>query len=252
MDAVSDQDAISRDPSPTAHAHFPKKDRKGSILGKQAQLTGETNIASRPRIGAGGLGDEPKVRVRRTSLLAKMTGGAAGGLVDNDSRKSGNFDAVRTRKMEKIVDGDSRHVPVAFADTLSADKRRQHLLHLTRRADPLGMVWDVRHLTYTALPRVIMSLNMASVVCAYATTATLTRLGFWEFSESAHDLADDQSAIQGMELLVTFNLVFYFGYCCMQKRRHTLTENPMSRPSPRAARELGTRPPSHPSLILLA
>lgn len=218
MDTVSDQDAVSISSSAiNAPVHFPKKDRKGSILGKQAQLTGESNIGQhRPRIGAaGGLGgDEPKVR--RTSLLAKVTGGggAAGSCASGmDSRASGNFDAVRTRRMSKIVDGDSKHVPVAFADTLSADKRKNHLLKLTRRADPLGMVWDVRHLAYTALPRVILSLNMASVICAYATTATLTRLGFWAFSLSETEVSDDHTAIDGMELLVTFNLVFYFGYC---------------------------------------
>jgi len=61
------------------------------------------------------------------------------------------------------------------------------------------------------LPRVLRSVNMLSIIGAYAASAVLTRIGVWDSESSA--LVDEMDSIAGMELLVTFNLVFYFGYC---------------------------------------
>jgi len=123
--------------------------------------------------------------------------------------------SVHRRRAEKqlINDADSRNVPVAYVDTVQADKRRKHLLLLTRRADPLFAVFDFRHITYTALPRVLTSLNMFIIMATFAATAVTSRYGYWIYTEDANAARDDGDAVVGMELLVTFNLVFYFGYC---------------------------------------
>jgi len=122
---------------------------------------------------------------------------------------------VHRRRADKqmVNDADSRYVPVAYTDTVQADDRRMHLLLLTRRADPLSAVFDVRHIAYTALPRVLTSINMLFIVAAYASTAVTTRRGYWVYDDSSDTATSDGSAVEGMELLVTFNLVFYFGYC---------------------------------------
>ena len=112
-----------------------------------------------------------------------------------------------------MLDGDSKNIPVAYADTVTADDKRKHLLLLTRRADPLFAVFDVRHIGFTALPRVLFSLNFLIITVAYTSTAVLTRIGKWPFPDSEDTVDDDMRAFDGMELLVTFNLVFYFGYC---------------------------------------
>ena len=115
---------------------------------------------------------------------------------------------VRVHKRTDVsaVDADSRRVPVKYEDTISEDKRRVNLLYLTRKSDPLGIVWDIRHISFTAIPRVIQSLNLLAIVIAYTTSMLMTRHGYWGFSLSQNSADDDYESLQGMELLVTFNL----------------------------------------------
>ena len=117
--------------------------------------------------------------------------------------------AVKKRTNKSSVDADSRNVPVKYEDTQTQDKRRVALLHLTRRSDPLGIVWDVRHIGFTAMPRALLSWNMLAVFAAYAATCVTTFYGYWPLDDDSTILgvADyDIDALQGMELLVTFNL----------------------------------------------
>ena len=133
-----------------------------------------------------------------------MLGRVANAMGTRDSEVESTLEKVKRRRKSHVVDLDAAQVPVSYDDTKHADLRRKHLLHLTRRADPLHLVWDVRHLTYTALPRVVRSVNMLCIIGAYAASAVTTRLGVWS-SESAM-LVDEMDSIDGMELLVTFNL----------------------------------------------
>jgi hypothetical protein len=97
-------------------------------------------------------------------------------------------------------------VPVKYEDTVDIDDRRKQLLFLTRRSDPLGIIWDVMHIGSTVLPRVVLSLNMLTIVLAFGASASLTRMGYWGHLSSINTAIDDITALEGMELLVTFNL----------------------------------------------
>lgn len=144
-------------------------------------------------------------KARRGGMVRTSVAGA--------HQKLSSLARVHKRKNKAAFDADSRNVPVKYSDTVSEDKRRVNLLYLTRRSDPLGIVWDLRHIGFTALPRVLRSVNTVAVVSVYLTTAVTTRLGYWSYDSSVNTADDDLTALAGMELLVTFNLVFYFGYC---------------------------------------
>ena len=125
--------------------------------------------------------------------------------------------SVRTKKLSKdteITDSDTHYIPETFGDTERMDIRRQWLMSLTRRAGPLTIFFDVHHIRHTALPSVFCSLNFMLLVVSYAGSAVTTRLGYWPVPPDASSPVDDDlTSLVGMELLVTFSLVFYFGYC---------------------------------------
>lgn len=119
-------------------------------------------------------------------------------------------------KREEVMDSDSHHIPITFADTERMDMKRRMLMLLTRKAGPLTIFFDVTHLRYTIVPPILGSYNFIVIAAAYTATCVTTRMGMWDVPDPDGDAApvsDDATALLGMELLVTFTLVFYFGYC---------------------------------------
>ena len=156
-----------------------------------SKLTGERQTRAIP-------GSMMPGKARRGGMVRTSVAGA--------HQKLSSLARVHKRKNKAAFDADSRNVPVKYSDTVSEDKRRVNLLYLTRRSDPLGIVWDLRHIGFTALPRVLRSVNTVAVVSVYLTTAVTTRLGYWSYDSSVNTADDDLTALAGMELLVTFNL----------------------------------------------
>ena len=112
------------------------------------------------------------------------------------------------------IDLSACAVPVDFGDTERMDMKRRMLMLLTRKAGPLTIFFDVRNLRYTIVPSALRSFNFLLLTAAYAATAATTRVGIWVVPDAADaPVSDDVTALLGMELLVTFTLVFYFGYC---------------------------------------
>ena len=97
-------------------------------------------------------------RKKTMTPTAKLTGidSSTGRLVghtnfpNSRNRRSSTTEAFRESVKKRInqaaLDADSRNVALKYEDTQLVDRRRVNLLLLTRKSDPLGVVWDVRHM----------------------------------------------------------------------------------------------------------
>jgi hypothetical protein len=137
---------------------------------------------------------------------------------DSQHRKQ-TFVKSRLRK-EEISDFGASYVPLNFNDSVVLNYKRLAMLKETRISDPLRVIFDLTKLGKSTFPDVLRSLQFWLVTISYTVCSVLTRTAVWPKSEweESNDAMD--TSVSGMGVLVSFTLVFYFGYCYTRYSEH--------------------------------
>lgn len=120
---------------------------------------------------------------------------------------------MRTLILELLLrSSGSRNTCPTFDLSCDSDVLRNDMLNDARTA---SAAWSgitgflPRHITHTCLPRLLYSPVLWLALIAFATTATLTRMGVID-----HAIEDyDTSVMANSDLLVSLLMAFYLGYC---------------------------------------
>ena len=98
----------------------------------------------------------------------------------------------------------------SYAETKAADQRRKRLLFDARRISPIDTVLRVDKIGQTVLHHLFCHTVTWIVLLAYGSTAVLCRYGYYGGKTVFSDAAE---SFEGSDILITFMIVFYVGYC---------------------------------------
>ena len=128
----------------------PKTKRSKGAFMKKKEMKKQASFAAGSLPAGGSTSTEPFNRASRTSQPARFPTrrrkqGINNAMETLKSRRSSTSEAfaaaVKRRTDKAAMDADSRNIPVKYEDTVSVDRQRINLLQLTRKSDPLGVVW---------------------------------------------------------------------------------------------------------------
>ena len=105
---------------------------------------------------------------------------------------------------------DAGWVPSTYSELMRKNDEREALLDDARRYSPLTSVFHLQKLPQTVLWRMLCFPMTWTLFVVYLTVALLTRYGVLSLG-SHMDLMTE--AFSGADVLVTFMVVFYLGYC---------------------------------------
>ena len=98
----------------------------------------------------------------------------------------------------------------SYAETKAADQRRKRLLFDARRISPIDTVLRVDKIGQTVLHHLFCHTVTWIVLLAHRSTAVLCRYGYLGGKTVFSDAAE---SFEGSDILITFMIVFYVGYC---------------------------------------
>jgi len=120
--------------------------------------------------------------------------------------RQGTINGVVRQDRNSASKRDTKGCPQSFLKTVVVDEKRKILLQEARQAGP-SSVLRCSQFKNTVVLRVAQCPLTWLTFAVFATSAMLVRSGWWE--TCVHESQESQ----GITMLVTFMVVFFFGYC---------------------------------------